>query len=131
MSELLRQIAKFASVGMIATALHIAVAMTVHYGAGLTALRANFAAFCVATLWSYCGNWAWTFGRRAKVTSSAPRFFAMSLAAFALNQGIVFWLTSVQGLSLAAALVPVAAIVPAFSFWLSRSHIFATRHAVS
>ncbi len=131
MNDLLRQIAKFASVGAIATGLHVLVAMTLHHGAGLSPLRANFAAFCVATLWSYCGNWAWTFAGRAKVKSSAPRFFAMSLAAFALNQGIVYWMTTVEGLPLAAALIPVVAVIPVVSFWLSRMHIFSSRHALS
>ena len=130
MKDLLRQIVKFASVGVIATGIHLFAAMTLHYGLGFSPLRANFAAFCVATLWSYFGNWAWTFAGRARVKSSAPRFFAMSLAIFALNQGIVYWMTTVEGLPLAAALIPVVAVIPGVSFWLSRMHIFSGRHAL-
>ena len=38
-----------------------------------------------------------------------------------------YWVTKVEGLSLAVAMIPVVAVIPAFSFWLARTHIF-TRH---
>ncbi|MDE2385745.1 MAG: GtrA family protein [Alphaproteobacteria bacterium] len=124
MKALIKQLAKFASVGAIATGLHVLVALALHHGLGLAPLRANLGAFCMATLWSYFGNWAWTFGAQAKVKSSAPKFIAMSLAGFGLNQSIVYWVTVVEKLPFAVALVPVVMIVPAFTFWVSRTHIF-------
>lgn len=124
MPKLFRQLAKFASVGVLATGLHVVVALALNHFAGVEPLRANFMAFLVATLWSYFGNWAWTFGARDRVRSSAPKFLAMSLIAFALNQSIVYVVTKIEGLPLAVAMIPVVAIIPAFSFWLARTHIF-------
>jgi putative flippase GtrA len=127
MPKIFRQLAKFVSVGVVATGLHVLVALGLNHFAAMEALRANFAAFLLATTWSYFGNWAWTFGGHDKVKTSAPKFLAMSSIAFALNQSIVYFVTKVEGLPLAVAMVPVVAIIPAFSFWLARTHIF-TRH---
>jgi putative flippase GtrA len=125
--KLAGQVARFASVGVVSTAINVLGALTLNHFAGIAPLTANFLGFLVAVLWSYLGNWAWTFGAKDRVKSSAPKFFLMASITFALNQSIVFWVTKVEGLSLAIAMIPVVAIIPAFSFWLARTHIF-TRH---
>jgi putative flippase GtrA len=124
MSKLVKQLAKFISVGVLATGLHVATALGLNQFVGVEALRSNFVAFGVATLWSYLGNWAWTFGGQDRLKSSAPKFLAMSSIAFALNQAIVYWVTRVEGQPLAVAMIPVVVVIPAFSFWLARTHIF-------
>ena len=125
--KLAGQVARFASVGVVATCINVLGALALNHFAGIEPLTANFMGFLVAVLWSYFGNWAWTFGAKDRVKTSAPKFFLMASITFALNQSIVFWVTKVEGLSLAVAMIPVVAIIPAFSFWLARTHIF-TRH---
>jgi putative flippase GtrA len=130
MKELLHQLGKFASVGVVATILHVVTALGINQLFGVAPLRANVVAFVVATLWSYLGNWIWTFEAKAAFQQSAPRFFAMSLGCFAVNQAIVYGVTELAHLPFWVAMVPVVAVVPAFSFWMSRTRIFnSTLHA--
>ena len=124
MKDLLHQLGKFVSVGLIATALHVIVALGLNGAFGLAPLRANVAAFAVATIWSYFGNWIWTFEAKARFQQSAPRFFAMSIGCFGINQAIVYGVTVVAQLPFWLAMIPVVAVVPAFSFWMSRTRIF-------
>ena len=121
---LLKQLGKFASVGMVATGLHVVTALGLNHFLAVTPLRANVAAFLVATIWSYLGNWIWTFEAKAQFQQSAPRFFAMSAGCFVVNQAVVYAVTVVGQLPFWLAMIPVIAVVPAFSFWMSRSRIF-------
>ena len=123
MEKLFQQAARFVSVGMLATGLHVSAAVGFNM-LGAAPLRANFLAFLIASLFSYFGNWAWTFEAQTRVKTSAPKFMAMSLAGFAVNQSIVYWVTVVHHQSMVLAMIPVVMIIPAFSFWMSRTHIF-------
>jgi putative flippase GtrA len=124
MKDVLHQLGKFASVGVVATGLHVVTALGLNQFAGVAPMRANVVAFVVATTWSYLGNWIWTFNAAARFQQSAPRFFAMSIACFVVNQAIVYGVTVLAQLPFWLAMVPVVAVVPAFSFWMSRTRIF-------
>ena len=130
MNSLLHQLGKFASVGAVATALHVVTALFLNQFLDVAPLRANVVAFMVATIWSYFGNWIWTFEAKSAFQQSAPRFLVMSLGCFAVNQAIVYCVTVLIHLPLWVAMIPVVAVIPAFSFWMSRTRIFnSTLHA--
>lgn len=130
MKELLHQLGKFASVGVVATVVHVITALGLNQLFNVAPLRANVVAFVAATIWSYLGNWIWTFEAKARFQQSAPRFLAMSIGCFGINQAIVYGVTVVAQLPFWMAMVPVVAVVPAFSFWMSRTRIFnPTLHA--
>ena len=124
MNGLLKQIAKFATVGAGATALHVASALFFNTIAGFSALQSNFLAFILASVFTFCGNYFWTFSQSGKFAATIPRFVALSSACFAVNQTIVYIFTSVMFLPLWVAMIPVVAIIPAFSFWASKTIIF-------
>ncbi len=124
MKDVLHQLGKFASVGLVATGLHVFVALALNSAFAVAPLRANVVAFVVATLWSYFGNWIWTFEAKTKLQYSAPRFFVLSIGCFGINQAIVYVVTIVAALPFWLAMIPVVAVVPAFSFWMSRTRIF-------
>ena len=124
MNGLLRQAVKFAAVGGGATLVHVAAALTLNGLAHVAPLRANFLAFLVASCVSYLGNWFWTFDAASHHAFSLPRFAALSLSCFALNQAIVYGVVERLGHPLWLAMMPVAAIVPAFGFWLSKTQVF-------
>jgi putative flippase GtrA len=124
MKTLTAQIVNFMAVGVVATLTHVAIGVSLHTYAHASPLTANFAAFVCATLVSCVGNWFWTFDKRTSLAKAGPRFFALALFCLCLNQTFVFLMTEVAGLSYAAALIPVVTIVPALSFWLSRSRVF-------
>lgn len=124
MNGILRQAVKFAAVGGGATLVHVLAALTLNGLAHVAPLRANFLAFLVASCVSYFGNWFWTFDAASHHAFSLPRFAALSLSCFALNQAIVYGVVVQLGQPLWLAMLPVAAIVPAFGFWLSKTQIF-------
>jgi putative flippase GtrA len=124
MNGLLRQAMKFVTVGGGATLVHVLAALTLNSLAHMAPLRANFLAFLVASCVSYLGNWFWTFDASSRHAFSLPRFAALSLSCFALNQAMVFGGVEQLGQPLWLAMVPVVAIVPAFGFWLSKTQVF-------
>jgi putative flippase GtrA len=124
MNGLFRQAVKFAAVGGGATFVHVLAALTLNGLVHVAPLRANFLAFLVASCVSYLGNWFWTFDAASHHAFSLPRFTALSLSCFALNQAIVYGVVERLGQPLWLAMVPVVAVVPAFGFWLSKTQVF-------
>ncbi len=129
MNGILRQAAKFAAVGGGATGVHVLTALTLNSLLQFAPLRANFAAFLAASLVSYIGNWFWTFDGTSRHVFSLPRFAALSLSCFAVNQAIVYAIVAQLGLPLWIAMVPVVIVVPAFGFWLSKTQVFLPKHS--
>ena len=124
-SPLWQKVIRFAAVGGTATAVHAVVALMLHYQFGIGALTANAAAFVTAWGVSYIANWAWTFEAASPHQTSAPRFFAISVSGFALNQALL-WLTfTVLGWPMWLALIPSVIAVPAASFAASYLWAFA------
>lgn len=124
MKTLTAQLTKFAVVGLLATLTHVSVGLGLHAFAQASPLTANLMAFVCATLVSCLGNWFWTFDKRTPLAKAAPRFFALAVCCLGLNQTIVFLMTELGKLPYAAALIPVVTLVPALSFWLSRTRVF-------
>ncbi len=124
MDGLFKQIAKFATIGVGATVIHVASALLFNSFAKFSALQSNFLAFLVASAFTYCGNYFWTFARTGAVASTLTRFIFLSLVCFVVNQSIVYIVTSVMQLPLWVAMMPVVAVIPAFSFWVSKTKVF-------
>jgi putative flippase GtrA len=124
MDGLLKQIAKFATIGVGATFIHVAAALLFNSFAKFSALQSNFLAFLVASAFTYCGNYFWTFAKTGAVSSTLIRFIFLSLSCFAVNQTIVYIVTSLMQLPLWIAMIPVVAVIPAFSFWVSKKRVF-------
>lgn len=125
-SPLWRKIFRFALVGGAATVVHAAVALLLHYQAGIEALAANVVAFFMAWGVSYLANWAWTFEAASEHRQSIPRFLTVSLSGFGLNQTLL-WLTySVLGWPMWLALAPSLVAIPAASFVASYLWAFAS-----
>jgi putative flippase GtrA len=124
MKQFLGQVFKFASVGVVATATHVAVGLGLHSLFGVQPMLANLIAFLSATSWSCFGNWAWTFDKRSRLSAAVPRYLALATCCFALNQSMVYVITQLWHMPYWVALVPVVGVVPGFSFWLSRSKVF-------
>lgn len=124
MDGLLKQIAKFATIGVGATVIHVTSALLFNSFAKLSALQSNFLAFLVASAFTFCGNYFWTFAKTGEVSSTLMRFIFLSLSSFAINQSIVYIVTSVLQLPLAVAMIPVVVVIPVFSFWASKTKVF-------
>jgi len=105
---------RFLVVGGVAAAVHYATSVIAHGSFGASPWLANLLGFCTAFPLSYAGHRNWSFAAaRSAHFYAAPRFFAVSLGAFATNQVLVeFGLRWVGGpfwIVLAVVLVAVAA----------------------
>jgi putative flippase GtrA len=118
------QILRFFAVGGGATLVHVAAALVFNAALGIRPLVANFLAFLVAWGLSYWGNWRWTFRAESAHGRAMPRFFAVSLALFFVNQAIVYVAVERLGWPFWAALSVVVAVVPAAGFAASRLWAF-------
>ena len=119
-----RQVFRFAMVGAAATLAHIVTALALHGGMGLSALWANFVAFCSAVLVSYFGHHGWTFAAKGHHGVSFPRFLSVALAGLALNQAIVYLMVELAGWPYGLALAVVVLVVPSLGFLLIRNWAF-------
>ena len=122
--RLFGQVLRFGAVGAAASATHVAVALILIEQVGLPIMTANGLAFAVAVLLSYIGNHSWTFVRSGNHEHHLPRFIAVSLAGFAVNQAIVFATVRLAGLPYIVGILVVIVVVPALTFLLSRSWAF-------
>ncbi len=127
MTHNLRQIAKFAFVGVMATAVHYVSAIAFNSLGQVPPLRANFLAFLVAFIVSYVGNWYWTFNKNSQHTAALPRFLGVAVSCFLVNQAIVYVFVEWLRQPLWLAMVPALLTVPALGFWLSKTRVFLPR----
>ena len=120
MSQVRREAFRFVLVGGAASLTHIAV------GLGLATVLvwrpwvANIFAFLTALGVSYLGNSLFTFQVEARRADAFARFFAVSAVAFAVNQGLVWTLTTQAHWPYWAALGVVLVIVPPMTFLLAK-----------
>lgn len=97
-------------VGLVALGMHHTLALTADYAGGL--------------LLGYALNRGWTFADRDGVPGSRTRYFAVYLAIYAVNAGLLE--LGVTGLELvpAVAQLPALAIATALSYILQRTWVF-------
>lgn len=118
------QAAKFGFVGIAATVVHVIAALGFNTLLHVPPLRANFLAFLTAFGVSYAGNWFWTFGAASRHRAAFPRFAALAVTCFLVNQAIVYVFVEMLAQPLWLAMIPVVLTVPPLSFWLSKTRIF-------
>jgi putative flippase GtrA len=87
MRTLTARLGLFVAVGCAAAAVHLAVVVLLVSGLGQWPLLANVVGWLVAFVVSFSGHWLLTFAHRsAPWWRAARRFFAVSLAGFAVNE---------------------------------------------
>jgi len=113
-----RELFAFFVVGVTATVTHFAVGLVLFYvlPLGLSALWANFIAFCLAYLVTYFGNAILVFPETKLGPASFFRFLTVSLVSLGLNQAIVYALAGVLAWPYWQALIVVLMVVPPTTF---------------
>ena len=126
--SLLAQLSKFASVGVIATAVHAVV-----YGfAGrlLEPMLANLLGFIVAFIFSYSGHFLWTFRAQTqgqqlhKAIAYQFRFLVVAVSGLMLNSVAVWVVTQWLQIDYLYAVVPMVLVVPVVTFALAKLWAF-------
>lgn len=128
MKNLIKQLSKFASVGVLATAVHAVVYTVV--GGLLEPMAANLIAFFVAFVFSYMGHFLWTFRAQTKGQKMHKalryqfRFLAVALMGLLLNSVAVWVVTEWLKVDYLIALIPMIFMVPLFTFALAKLWAF-------
>ena len=122
--------ARFGLVGIVATAVHIAVVWLLLRETGIAPILANTLAFSVAFGISFAGNYLWTFRSPGNPRRAMFRLFVIAATAFAANTLILTLLLDKGWFLPAVSAVFSASVVPVISFLASRFWGFA-RHKVS
>lgn len=120
------QLFRFGVVGSLAALVNMFVVwLLVEKVFFLPPLGANVFAFLIAFWVSYFGHSRLTFNHaKHDVGYAVPRFFLVAVLSFLLNEGFYFLLLHFTSLPYLWALFLVLAIVPVFTFILSRFWAF-------
>lgn len=123
---MLKQILHFAGVGGAAAATHFGAVLVLASG-GIPPLLANVFAFLIAFQVSYFGHRRLTFAATAAKLphrQTLPRFFAVSVSSFLLNEAMFALLLRYTSLPYQVSLAIVLVAVAALTFLLSRTFAF-------
>lgn len=118
------QLTRFASVGMVATAVHVGVAVACAQALGLAPHIANTTGFCAAVLLSYFGHGRLVFDADLRHTFHGPRFLATALLGLGVSSTITHGMTVWLGAPFVAAMVFVALAVPASTYLMCKLWVF-------
>lgn len=121
---MLGQLARFASVGVFATLVHVAAAFVARFGLGFEAQLANFAGFLSAVIFSYFGHGSVTFQTSGNHGQRAPKFGVVALFGLGLSSAITYVVCSVLGGNFVLAMGLVAVMVPGSTFLGSKFWVF-------
>lgn len=122
-SSTLRDVLRFGAVGIIATAIHLGIALSLNIVAGFSPLASNTIAFLCALLASYLGNLKWAFGAQEHNAVRAGKFLITACIGFLVNSAILAFLVNEQIMSDPLAIVVSVFCVPlitfvTFKFWV-------------
>ena len=122
----MKKLAAFGLVGLTAAGVHYLVVwlLVSHYA--VAPLAANVGGFLVAFWTSFFGHRHLSFAhaRPAPVRQSLPRFAAVALTGFAVNESLYAWLLAYTPLPYTWALVLVLGTVAVATYLLSRFWAF-------
>jgi putative flippase GtrA len=110
------QFSRFGLVGVVATAVHATIGLTLTHQMGVPAFWANLAAFSCALCVSFYGQTRLTFPDRGSDRGAFMRFTAVAVTALGLNQTIVWIVTSILARPYELALAIIVTTVPVFTF---------------
>ncbi|KWT82687.1 MULTISPECIES: GtrA family protein [unclassified Variovorax] len=121
----MKQLLRFAAVGVVNTALGYAVIFACMYVAGLGAVLSNVIGYAVGLIASYLLNRSFTFRSAAPPRREIIRFVAIFLLAYLANLGMLVFLIRHAGVHEGLAQVIAGVVYFALSFVLNKYYVFA------
>ncbi|URM96144.1 GtrA family protein [Actinomadura madurae] len=128
--HLVRELAKFGSVGAIAFVITVAIGNGLHTGLGVGPLTSNGVATLIATTFSYLANRYWTFRHRDRTGLGREYvlFFALNGVGLVITELFIGFSHYVLGLDGAVfyniALVIGTGVATLFRFWSYKKWVF-------
>ncbi|MFD0685410.1 GtrA family protein [Actinomadura fibrosa] len=129
-AHLVRELAKFGSVGAIAFAITVGIGNVLHTGLGMGPLTSNGVATVVATTFAYLANRYWTFRHRDRTGLGREYvlFFALNGVGLVITELFIGFTHYVLGLSDAisynVSLVIGTGVATLFRFWSYKKWVF-------
>lgn len=123
-NSLFAEFIRFGVIGMTAAAVHFSIVVLLVESHTLPPLMANVFAFFIAFQVSYFGHRQWTFGAETNHSIAMPKLLLISFSVFMANEGSYYVLMSAFHLPYALALFIVLAVLPVFTFTLSKFWVF-------
>ena len=114
--KIIKQIKRFISVGVVATLVHVSVAMLVESIFNFTPQVANFVGFCSATGLSYLGHTIFTFDGDGRHAVNLPRFIVVAIAGLIASSVITYIVITVLNGPFSLAMMMVVVVVPSLTF---------------
>jgi len=128
---MLAQISRFAGVGLMATLIHVLVALMVRNWIDVNVQAANFTGFLAAVTFSYFGHAEVTFKATGSHQQQMLRFGVLAGLGLALSSSLTFIICNLMGGSFSLAMGVVAVAVPGMTFLASKYWVFADRTSKS
>ncbi len=128
---MLAQALRFGGVGGLATSVHVLSALVSSKVLQLSAQQANLTGFATAVLVSYFAHARFTFRSESSSVEQFLRFVVVAFAGLAVSSLTVALCTEKFGLSLVAAMMAVAVLVPASSFLAMRFWVFTRNNSAT
>lgn len=125
----MRQLLRFAAVGVVNTGLGYAVIFACMYLAGLGAVVSNVIGYAVGLIVSYLLNRSFTFRSAAPPRAEILRFVAIFLLAYLANLAALVGLIRHAGMHEGVAQVVAGVVYFVLSFVLNKYYVFADPQA--
>lgn len=120
------QLLRFGGVGVLATMVHILVALAARNAFEIAPLQANFAGFGVAFLVSYFGHARFTFGASETPLHQFLRFLFVAVFGLAVSSSAVWLIDLKLRFGFTFAMIAVGVLVPTATFVAMRFWVFDT-----
>lgn len=115
---------RFSIVGIVATVVHVSVAIVAIDYAGVSPVIGSVIGFLAAFLVSYVGHFRFTFHVQGQYRDYVLRFGIGSLVSFVLSTVLVWVLTGPLRVDAKLALVATGIIVPISNYLINRLWVF-------
>ena len=118
------QLTRFASIGALATGVHVGVALVAAHALTFAPQMANTAGFCAAVLLSYFGHGRLVFDTALRHGFHAPRFLATAILGLMVSSSITQAMTVWIGAPFVVTMGVVALTVPASTYLMCKFWVF-------
>ena len=122
-SEVL-MLARFVFVGGSVAVIHIGLALTFLFVFKLSPIASNVLAFIIAFIFSFVGQYYWTFKSSVNKKKALLLYFLASVLGFVANNVVLIYMIEMEFVAAHWSIVLSACVIPVVTYTVSRLFIF-------
>lgn len=119
-----KRIMRFGFVGIIATAIHMVVALSCKYYFSAPPQLANIIGFMIAFIFSFTGQYFWTFKSKASLPKAILKFFLVAFSGYLISAFLLFTLSEISVFNDYYNLVVSIFIIPLITYFAGKYYAF-------